>query len=157
LKEENQWQVTQALLSLFDELSLNQTTIFTSAEDFQDQLQHAYGFKEQQPKFQHLLNESNLVYTLWKACKLQLSENNLYDEISDYISRLSNATVTIAKQDHFICLSTTLYSKVEQDFIQNLIHKNQCSIIEFENNIATDDASDFHIIKHDHILSTFII
>ena len=155
-KEENQWQVTQALLSLFDELSLNQTTIFTSAEDFQDQLQHAYGFEEQQPKFQHLLNESNLVYTLWQAWQLQLSENNLYDEISDYISRLSNATATITKQDHFICLSTTQYSKVEQDFIENLIHNNQCSIIEFENTIATDDASDNQIKNHQHIFSTFI-
>ena len=155
-KEENQWQVTQALLTLFDELSLNQTKIFTSAEAFQDQLQQAYGFKEQQPKFQHLLNESNLVYTLWNAWQLQLSENNLYDEIGDYLSRLANAGTAIKKQDYFICLSTTQYSKTEQDFIQSLINKKQCQIIDFETTMATDDPSDNQIRNHNHTFSTFI-
>jgi len=37
-KEENQWQVTLELLSLFDELSLNQVDIFTSPESWQQQL-----------------------------------------------------------------------------------------------------------------------
>ena len=35
-KEENKWQITQALLQLFDELSLNQKNLFTSAEAWQE-------------------------------------------------------------------------------------------------------------------------
>ncbi len=155
-KEENQWQVTQALLNLFDELSLNQTKIFTCEKDFQDQLQRAYGFEEQQAKFQHLLNESNLVYTLWNAWQLQLSENNLYDDVSDYLSRLTNSATIIKKQDYFICLGTAQYSKTEQEFIQSLIDKNQCQIIEFEKTIATDDPSDNQIRSHNHHFATFI-
>ncbi len=144
-KEENQWQVTQALLSLFDELSLNQKDIFTSPEKWQQQLQQAYGIEKQN---QHLLNESNLVYTLWHAWQQQLSENKLYDETSDYISRLSNAATVIDKQHHFICLGLSLYSKTEQDFIQSLINNKQCEVIDFVKTITNDDPH--------HTFSTFI-
>jgi ATP-dependent helicase/nuclease subunit B len=138
-KEENQWQVTQALLSLFDELSLNQQDLFTSPEKWRQQLQQAYGIEKQH---QHLLNESSLVYTLWHAWKQQLSENKLYDETSDYISRLTNAATAINNQHYFICLGLSQYSKTEQDFIQNLVNNNQCHIIEFGKTIVTDGRND---------------
>lgn len=155
-KEENQWQVTLALLSLFDELSLNQANIFSSEEDFQKQIQQAYGIEEQQAKFQHLLNESNLVYTLWIAWKTQLSENQLYDETGDYLSRLTNAQTAIKEQDYFICLSTTQYSKAEQVFIQKLVENKQCQILEFEQTMATDEHSEKQIKAHNHLFSSFI-
>ena len=79
-KEENQWQVSQALLSLFDELSLNQQDIFTSVEALQEKLQQGYGIKQQH---EHLLYESKLVYTLWHAWKKQLADSQLYDETTD--------------------------------------------------------------------------
>lgn len=155
-KEENQWQVTQALLTLFDDLCLNQKNIFTSEEDFQDQLHEAYGLEKQQPSFQHLINESNLVYTLWNAWQLQLNENNLYDETGDYLSRLTNAVSAINEDDYFIYLSTAQYSKAEQDFIQSLICKEQCQVIEFEKTVATDESSNRQIKDHKHKLSAFI-
>ncbi|MFV9614916.1 MAG: PD-(D/E)XK nuclease family protein [Gammaproteobacteria bacterium] len=133
-KEENQWQVTQALLSLFDELSLNQQDIFTSPEELQLQLQQAYGIEQQH---EHLLYESKLVYTLWHAWQKQLSENQLYDETADYLSRLQNAPAVINKQQQFICLGLSQYSKTEQDFIQYLISKNQCHVIEFAHTIKS--------------------
>jgi ATP-dependent helicase/nuclease subunit B len=132
-KEENQWQVTQALLSLFDELSLNQKNIFTSPQEWQLQLQQAYGIDKQH---QHLLNESNLVYTLWHAWQQQLSDNQLYDETGDYISRLTNAAAVIKKQHHFICLGVSQYSQTEQDFIQSLINNSQCHVIEYGQTIT---------------------
>ena len=127
-KEENQWQVTQALLSLFDELSLNQQDIFSSPEQLQQQLQQAYGIEDQH---EHLLYESKLVYTLWHAWQKQLSENHLYDETTDYLSRLKNAPTVINKQQQFICLGLSQYTKTEQDFIQFLINNKQCHVIDF--------------------------
>ncbi len=127
-KEENQWQVTQALLSLFDELSLNQQDIFISAEELSQQLQHAYGLEQQH---EHQLYESKLVYTLWHAWQEQLSENHLYDETADYLSRLKNAPAAIDQQQQFICLGLSQYTKTEQDFIQYLIDNKQCHVIEF--------------------------
>ncbi len=134
-KAENQWQVTQALLSLFDELSLNQQDIFSSPEQLAQQLQQAYGIEEQHD---HLLYESKLVYTLWHAWQKQLSENQLYDETADYLSRLKNAPTVINKQQQFICLGLSQYTKTEQDFIQYLINNKQCHVIDFSSTIRCE-------------------
>ncbi|GMR01614.1 MAG: hypothetical protein BMS9Abin19_1020 [Gammaproteobacteria bacterium] len=139
-KEENKWQVTQALLNFFDELSLNQKNIFTSAESWQHQLKQAYGNEDQD--FEHLQHESKLVYTLWHAWQQQLTESRLFDETADYISclsnaDLSNASTAISKEQHFICLGLSGYSKTEQVFIERLIDNDQCYVIEFAKTIVT--------------------
>lgn len=152
-KEENQWQVTQALLSLFDELSLNQNNIFTSAEEWQQQLQQAYGIEQQH---QHLLEESHLVYTLWHAWQQQLSGNQLFDETADYISRLTNATSAINRQHHFICLGLTQYSKTEQEFIHNLIINNQCHVIEYGKTLSRTIHNENHKTHPAHVFYSFI-
>jgi len=140
-KEENKWQVTQSLLQLFDELSLNQKDLFASAEDWQNRLQQAYGIEDHD--FEHLLFESKLVYTLWHAWQQQLSENALYDETADYISRLGyassdNAPPVINEQQHFICLGLSHYQRTEQEFIENLISKGQCHVIDYACTITAD-------------------
>jgi len=137
-KEENQWQVTQVLLNFFDELSLNQKDLFTSTDKWQQQLQQAYGIEDQH---EHMLYESRLVYTLWHAWQQQLSENQLYDETSDYLSRLANAGSVINKQQQFICLGLSQYSIVEQNFIKHLINNNQCHVIEIEKTLVADTHS----------------
>ncbi len=143
-KKENQWQVTQALLKFFDELSLNQKNIFTSAEGWQQQLERAYGVEEQD--FEHLQYESKLVYTLWHAWQQQLSENKLYDETADYISRLSYAGEHIDENKYFICLGLSNYSKTEQAFIEKLVNNEQCQVIEFVKtlNAENPDAETSH-------------
>jgi ATP-dependent helicase/nuclease subunit B len=147
-KEENKWQVTQALLSLFDELSLNQPGLFTSAEDWQHQLQQAYGIEDQ--RFGHLQYESKLVYTLWHAWQLQLSENSLYDETGDYVSRLANAPLVIDKQ-YFICLGFSQYSTAEQAFIEYLVSNHRCQVIEYASTITGEENN-----CDDHAFSAFI-
>jgi ATP-dependent helicase/nuclease subunit B len=152
-KEENQWQVTQALLSLFDELSLNQKTIFTSPEQWQLQLQQAYGMSE---PHKHLLMEGNLVYTLWHAWQQQLNDNQCYDETTDYISRLTNASTVINAQHHFICLGLSQYSLTEQDFIQNLVNNNQCHVIEYGSTIGSSEPTIKHSDETAHAFFEFI-
>ena len=95
-KEENQWQVTQALLQFFDELSLNQQNLFTTPEEWQQQLQQAYGIEDQN---QHLLNESHLVYTLWHAWQQQLEESALIDETGDRFMVAEHPDAELAPRD----------------------------------------------------------
>lgn len=135
-KEENQWQVAQALLDLFDDLHLNQQHLFTSAEEWQDQLQQAYGLDD---KNQHLLYESKLVYTLWHAWQQQLREGQLTDETVDYIDRLQNVASVLQQPCHFICVGYSHYSRAEQDFLQSLVTKNQCQIIDYVTDEKTND------------------
>ncbi len=154
-KEENQWQVTQALLGLFDELSLNQQAIFNSAEELQQKLQQGYGIEQQH---EHLIVESKLVYTLWHAWQEQLDGNQLYDETANYLRRLKNAQEQIRAQgnkQHFICLGLSHYTKTEQDFIQTLINNKQCQVIEFASTFISGDeqylsrTEESHTIKAD--------
>lgn len=147
-KEENQWQVTQALLKLFDELNLNQQDLFESETQWQQQLEQAYGIAPQTINYEHLQFESRLVFTLWHAWKVQLEENRLYDETTDFISRLTTAPSIITKQQHFICLSVADYSKSEQDFIQYLTSNNQCHVLQHEKTIVDNNKN--------HALSAFI-
>ena len=135
-KEENQWQVSQALLDLFDDLQLNQQQLFTSAEEWQEQLQQAYGLED---KNQHLLYESKLVYTLWHAWQQQLKESQLTDETADHISRLQNAAPVLEQSCHFICVGYSHYSRAEQEFLQSLVTKNQCQIIDYATDEKTSD------------------
>ncbi len=147
-KEENQWQVTQALLKFFDELSLNQKNLFHSAEDWQQQLEQAYDAEGLD--FEHLQYESKLVYTLWHAWQQQLSENKLYDETADYISRLSHASDSLTADKYFICLGLPGYSQTEQAFIRKLCDKQQCQIIAFASTLNAEKA------KSNHAFSEFI-
>ncbi|HHJ36205.1 MAG TPA: hypothetical protein ENJ87_10615, partial [Gammaproteobacteria bacterium] len=149
-KEENKWQVTQALLGLFDELSLNQQNLFASEEEWQLQLQQAYGIEH---PHEHLLYESKLVHTLWHAWKKQLSENKLYDETGDYLSRLSNACTVIDEQQFFLVIGFSSYTKTEQSFIQNLVGRKQCSIIAVTDTIETTSSE--HTVFSDFINETF--
>lgn len=155
-KEENKWQVTQALLGLFDELSLNQLNLFTSPEEWQQQLQQAYGIENQH---QHLLYESKLVYTLWHAWQQQLDENQLYDETGDLLSRLHKAAESINQQHYFICLGFSQYSNTEQDFIRYLISRNQCQLIEIESTLKQPDKNiiDIHNVTSCFLSDTFIL
>jgi ATP-dependent helicase/nuclease subunit B len=160
-KEENKWQVTQALLSFFDELSLNQNDIFSSAEALQNKLQQAYGMDD---PHQHMLYESKLVYTLWHAWQQQLDENKLLDETADYVSHLKNAAAAIdlqhdesqgqapsglppivqarsqPKSQKFICLGFSYYAKAEQQFIQKLIDNGQCHVINYKDTLLTENS-----------------
>lgn len=153
-KEENQWQVSQALLTFFDELSLNQKDIFHNEEQWQQQLVQAYG--TQQHDFEHLANESKLVYTLWHAWQTQLTENKLYDETADYISRLSQAVDTLDAKQQFICLQPSAYTKVEQLFFEKLIDKHQCHVIEYSSTLHTSLSNENKDTDNAHAASIFI-
>lgn len=141
-KEENQWQVAQALLSLFDDLNLNQKDFFNSTEEWQQQLQQAYGLENEH---EHLLYESKLVFTLWHAWQQQLKESELIDETTDYIIRLKSATSSIEPSRYFVCVGFNHYSRIEQEFVQNLVAKNQCAIIDYtseEKSIETNQTTE---------------
>jgi ATP-dependent helicase/nuclease subunit B len=138
-KEENKWQVTQSLLNLFDELSLNQADLFSSAEGWHVRLRRAYGIEQQD--FEHLQYESKLVYTLWHAWQTQLKESELYDETTNYISRLSNAPAVIEGK-YFICLGLSSYTRTEQEFINLLVNNQQCQVIEYSDTMLENECAE---------------
>lgn len=109
------WQITEQLLQLFDELSLEQQTFLEQPEaDWQQQLEQAYQL--QQGKLPQLTREARMVQTLWRAWQEQLAAHRLMDDTRAYIQRLASPV-----GDHeqvFILLGYDQLSGVEQAWCQ---------------------------------------
>ena len=83
----NPWTLADALLELFDQLTLQQTTLPTDLDDFIQQLQQAYGGQAQA-----LGREAQLVHTLWQAWQQQLEALGVTDFNTAYLLRLARHT-----------------------------------------------------------------
>jgi ATP-dependent helicase/nuclease subunit B len=139
-KEQNQWQVTQSLLSLFNELSLSQCKIFEQKSRLDDVLHQAYGLApdtesnsspESSPgTYEHLNQESKLVYTLWHAWRQQLEDNQCYDQTTAYISRLNNWQEHIRENIQFLVVDDSSLEPVEKQFIDLMIAHDRCRILD---------------------------
>ena len=127
-KDDNKWQVTDNLLTLFNELNLQQADIAKSSKDWLETLQSAYGLES---SHQHLEQEASLVHRLWYAWHEQLQANKLQDHSSAYLSRLQFALKNLP--DDFYCYAVLpeRYSRAESDFISALHQQNRCTIVEY--------------------------
>jgi ATP-dependent helicase/nuclease subunit B len=85
----NPWALTDNLLDLFDELTLNETAMPRDLEDFIRRLQRGYQIDQQQ--FSGLSREATLVHTLWHAWHEQLHAHGLVDRTTAYVLNLSDA------------------------------------------------------------------
>lgn len=127
-KDENKWQVTSSLLSLFDELYLSNPDILDSSEEqWLIFLQSAYQMKT---GVLNLRNEAKLIQTLWMAWQQQLHDNDLIDPVHAYVNRLNSTTIE-QSTDFFYIVTTTSFSAAENAFIKTLINNNRCQIIQY--------------------------
>lgn len=127
-REENKWQVSQALLSLFDELTLQQTDI-PDARQWKQFIQGAYGLHEHP----HCNREAEIVHRLWHAWHQMLDEAGIQDVTGDYITRLYHAQELLSSQqfpsnDGFYSLGNTHYSQSEIAFLEQLAKEKYTQI-----------------------------
>ncbi|MDH5219556.1 MAG: hypothetical protein OEX19_17750, partial [Gammaproteobacteria bacterium] len=85
----NLWTAGDALLKLFDQLTLYQSTLPESLDDFIQQLEQAYGCTTDE--IQHLGHEARLIHTLWQAWHHQLEANDNVDNNAAYLIKLARA------------------------------------------------------------------
>jgi ATP-dependent helicase/nuclease subunit B len=81
--EQDRWQITRALLRLFDELTLNRVGLPADAAGFTQRLAQAYGVAEGET----LRFEAHLVHTLWRAHQDALAGQP--DATTAYVMRLA--------------------------------------------------------------------
>ncbi len=86
VRQENQWPMTDALLSLFDELTLENTDL-DRFDDWQQRIARGYGL-EQHP---HCTEEAKTLFNLWHAWQQQCAEMAVIDAATDYTGRLATA------------------------------------------------------------------
>ena len=135
-REENKWQVTLALLTLFDELNLQQITITENSADWEQRIQLAYGLDNAHT---HLQQEASLVHTLWHAWHQQLDASQQVDNSLAYVEALVN----IASNDnhdgtHYYFLTTAGYTSAELSCIELLQQQQRCSVIDFDASIKSE-------------------
>ncbi|MDH3343355.1 MAG: hypothetical protein OEM07_06505, partial [Gammaproteobacteria bacterium] len=137
--DENKWQVSLSLLSLFDELNLHHVTISKSADEWLETVRQAYDIEQTHTQLQQ---EAHLIHTLWHAWHQQLHANALMDNSSAYAIRLHKAAAQLSDDFYCYSLSNELLLPCEQQFIQSLMNSKKCTLIEQENS-STDYTQQF--------------
>ncbi|MBT8127409.1 MAG: PD-(D/E)XK nuclease family protein [Gammaproteobacteria bacterium] len=126
-KEENKWQVSTALLGLFDELTLNEIVLLKqSTDEWMRTLEQAYQCEHANT---HLQQEARLIYTLWHAWQQQLHDDKLFDSSSAYISRLQQLSVLLNSDKHFFLIESDHLTACEQHVLASFQEKNMCTVI----------------------------
>ena len=130
-KEENKWQVSTALLHLFNELALNEVSSLEQTHDeWIKTLGKAYDCEYSN---QHLQREAALVYSLWHAWQQQLNADNLLDATGAYIERLKQAKTLLTDSRHFYLIAPDHLTPCEQHFITATVAQNMCTIVDYLN------------------------
>ena len=124
------WLLAEELLQLFDELSLQQTILPDSLDEFTQQIEQAYSIPDAEsenikPQLSH---EAKLVHTLWKAWQQQLTDENNIDQQQLYIEKLGNYVLPDTIQ-HIFLLGFTRFSPAEQHWFKRLVTENKATLI----------------------------
>jgi len=123
-ENENLWQVSAALLQLFDELSLN--NLNPSAMDESEWIEKIRTLYNTPSDPEHLSNEARLIHTLWQAWQQQLEDEHLLDQTSVYVQRLQNISANEITNKHFIIAGAERLSHNEIHLIKTI--SSRCPI-----------------------------
>ncbi|MDH5767030.1 MAG: PD-(D/E)XK nuclease family protein, partial [Gammaproteobacteria bacterium] len=116
-KAENHWQVTDALLKLFDELTANNIFDPSITEDqLNNILLDAYGCPS--IRVQNLKIEATIIHTLWKAWHEQMQGMNILDEPTAYATKLQS-TVSLNADTQFYIAGFEQLSHSEKNWCMN--------------------------------------
>ena len=129
-REENKWQVSTAILALFDELALNTANLLErSSYDWVDMLQQAYGCEESSL---HLQQEARLVYVLWQAWQQQMRDERLLDATEAYIARLERLGTLPNRNRHFYLIDPDQLAACEQHALAALAEQHRCTVVAYD-------------------------
>ena len=116
----NPWAIANELLTLFDEMLLNDVTP-SEFDKF---------YKHQNTELSHaLLHESDLIKILWQAWRDQIQHENYIDPIEAYALALKNLN-----PDHphiYYCVALSKLAQIEQDFINKLSDRSKLSFFAY--------------------------
>ena len=151
-KRDNSWQVCDALLQLFDELTLHCAPLPGSLEQWHDFLQQAYATAQIPP---HLGFEARLVHSLWQAWQQQLGDHQQLDASARYALQLADiAGQTAARlQDvAHVYLAAQDFSAAEQQAIDSMLACGKASLIDCHSHCLHSDFGRF--VQHCYRLDT---
>ncbi len=115
--EGNLWALAEALLQLFDELTLNQVTLPSELSQFTSRIASGYGLQGCQPAA--LDREARLVHTLWHALHQQLHARGQIDRNTRYLLQLAQSLQHPPRHPLYMVSAIGLH-KAEQQWLQQM-------------------------------------
>jgi len=119
------WPLIDSLLSLFEELTLNDCVISDDENSFRQSIESAYGIAELAP----LTDEAKLVHTLWKAWRTELQHQGAMDNATAHVTALEASIKMIPPDMHIWLAGFQNFSVAEQQWIHVLGKRGQIDIL----------------------------
>lgn len=119
------WPLIDSLLSLFRELTLNNSDITSDANRFRESVEVAYGTANLAP----LNDEANLVHTLWKAWQTELDQRGVMDSATAHIAALKTSADDLPPNTHIYLAGFRNFTAAEQQWIEKLGSRGQIDIL----------------------------
>lgn len=125
LKRYGTWPLIDSLLSLFEELTLNDCNISDDENSFRQSVESAYGVAELAP----LTDEAKLVHTLWTAWRTELQQQGAMDSAMAHVAALK-ASITMLPPDTQLWLAGFQnFTAAEQQWIHTLGQRGQINVL----------------------------
>jgi len=116
------WTLADALLDLFDELTLNQVGLPDNLLHFQRRIAQAYGRVADSHTAMEM--ETRLVHTLWHAWHVQLRDSKQIDAATATLLRLRASLQTVHHAPLYL-LDPCGRSRAEHEWLRALLERNQ--------------------------------
>lgn len=119
------WPLIDSLLTLFQELTLNDVSISDDENIFRQTVESAYGAIDLAP----LNDEAKLVHTLWTAWRADLQQQDMMDSATAHIAALNLCTLQLSPDIHLYLAGFQNFTTAEQRWIDSLGERGQIDVL----------------------------
>lgn len=122
----NLWALTDSLITLFDELTLNRVGLPQDLTEFTRRIGQGYGVAGK--PLQGLEQEAQLVHTLWHAWHQELHARKLIDSNTRYLLQLS-ASLKFATHEKLYLVGPAAMSEAEREWVQGMLASGRLTML----------------------------
>lgn len=122
----NLWALTDSLITLFDELTLNQIGLPPDLEAFTRLIAHGYGMENN--VLDGLEREAKLVHTLWHAWHQELHARRLIDHNTHYLLQLATSLHHPIPERLYLVGPSSM-SKAELEWVTRMLESGQLTLL----------------------------
>lgn len=119
LGQANPWNLAESLLSLFDELTLNQIEIDSDLDVFQQHLATLYQIPKDKPT--GLLQEAQLIHQLWHAWHTQLQAQQLTDPITAQVMAMQSSLAQLSQYQQLHLIGIEPMYRAQESWLQQVL------------------------------------
>jgi ATP-dependent helicase/nuclease subunit B len=131
------WQISSALILLFDELTLCRVSVPDDLDAFTERLGKAYGIKDRLPE--PLGTEAAMVHQFWKAWQVQLNDAHMLDPGIACLQRLAMQQASTPDHTLYLVGFDTLHA-AQLEWINTLLQADRADCILYRHAHWLDDS-----------------